>query len=43
MKQLGVEKWLVAAVITLYEETWTISRTKADYIERFEIIFGLHY
>lgn len=42
MRMLGVEEWLVSAVMAMYEEAWTVVRTKEGDSERFEVKVGLH-
>ena len=42
LRKLGVEEWMVRAVMSMYEETWTVVRTKDGDSERFEVKVGLH-
>jgi hypothetical protein len=42
MRKLGVEEWLVSAVMAMYEQAWTVVRTKDGDSERFEVKVGLH-
>lgn len=42
MRKLGVDEWLVAAIMALYEEAWTVVRTEDGDSEGFEVKVGLH-
>ena len=42
MKKLGVQEWLVKAVIAMYEQAWTVVRAEGGESEGFEIKVGLH-
>jgi len=42
LRKLGVEEWIVRAVMSMYEEAWTVVRTKDGDSERFEVKVGLH-
>ena len=42
MRKLGVEEWLVTAIMALYEEAWTVVRTEDGDSDGFEVKVGLH-
>ena len=42
LRQLGVEKWLVQTVMTMYESTRTVVRTKQGYSTEFEVKVGVY-
>ena len=40
LRKLGVEEWMVRAVMLVYEEAWTVVRTNDGDSERFEVKAG---
>mgnify|MGYP007071599789 CR=1 FL=1 len=42
LRKLGVEEWLVKAVMTMYEKARTVVRTKNGNSEEFEVKVGVH-
>ena len=42
LRQLGVKEWLVQTVMTMYERTRTVVRTKQGYSTEFEVKVGVH-
>jgi len=42
MRKLGVEEWLVSAVMSMYTGAKTVVRTVYDNINGFEIKVGMH-
>ena len=42
LRQLGMKEWLVQTVMTMYERTRTVVRTKQGYSTEFEVKVGVH-